>query len=392
MIKYIKIGHIADCHIRQAQYGDSKRGYKFVEAVIDAAKKAKENNVKVIMCPGDLLDSNNPGTVVVNKYLPELHSALKKLNVTLIVCEGNHDNCKPSWMSPYKTLSNVIDISDRSGGIVFVEGLFTLNIKIEEGITQVMTGYALGFTGTKEDTVLAFQKVKEHGAVHFILWHGELKELCKFPSEGSISITDIPDNSCLCNVFMGHIHDKGEIIAQDGTLFIYPGSTEMCAEDEDINKYMAIYSYSVLNNVVELESHYYVRLDTQPVLFMTIETEENLNNLKQYFMKNSSVLAYIRYNTKLLDIVRHIQTIADSASTIRLVPIVSSKYNIKSLSRDTVVKGPVTFFKENADAFIPDVDVLNRVESLCVNLLTDSIDSKVTIETYCSKRLGNISV
>ena len=70
--KTIKIAHIADCHLRVAQYGSKRRGGKFLQGVLSAVRKAASLGIKYILCSGDLLDASNPGPLVCVEQLEKL--------------------------------------------------------------------------------------------------------------------------------------------------------------------------------------------------------------------------------------------------------------------------------------------------------------------------------
>ena len=98
----IKVAHIADCHLRAYQYGSSRRGRAFLQGVESAISAAAKAGANMILCSGDLLDSNNPGPEVAINQLMELNEYLiVEHYLPMFVSVGNHDNCEPSWLTPY---------------------------------------------------------------------------------------------------------------------------------------------------------------------------------------------------------------------------------------------------------------------------------------------------
>ena len=187
----LKVAHIADCHLRNAQYGSSARGARFLEGIKSAIKAAKEKGAALILCAGDILDSNNPGPAVVNWQLADLHGYLEYNGISMIVSTGNHDNCTPSWLTPYDSIDDV----------EFLEpGLHLLR---DFAITFQPDNCPFGLNILSIDYCDKFEFIRKcDPALHFnipqdiIMWHGEIKEFCGFPKEDAIEINEIPQGIC----------------------------------------------------------------------------------------------------------------------------------------------------------------------------------------------------
>lgn len=387
--KELKIAHIADCHLRNAQYGSSARGARFLDGIKSAIDAAKAEGADLILCSGDLLDSNNPGPAVINWQLADLHGYLHDKEISMIVSVGNHDNCTPSWLTPY----------EHTDDVEFLEpGLHLLR---DFAITYQPDWCPFGLNILSIDYCDKFEFLrKSDPAMHhnfqqdIIMWHGEIKEFCGFPKEDAIEINEIPQGICKL-LAMGHIHvHKSTQRSSDGMVIAYPGSTEMLSEDEDENKYLYLYTFkSNGKGGSELTSIESVPFKTQPVIRRTVRTDNELQEVVERIKEDPDVLAYIRYDKSLHDAVPRLHEVADENKTVlRLTPLMPDRFNVHTMSREAVVRGPAAFFEENAADLIHDEETRLRVSSLCTQLLTPGNDRRESINKFCDARLGTTSL
>lgn len=383
----IKVAHIADCHLRMYQYGSARRGRAFMEGVINAINEAHAAGAAFIVCSGDFLDSNNPGPVVMMHHVRAIHEHLKELEMPMLVSGGNHDNCEPSWLTPYELTSdkyiepgiNFLRPDEVNGGEYNY-----LDYSLPYPITIGVSSYKPAAIMREE---LAGYK-DYHIKFDIYMWHGEIREFCGYPKEDAICIDDFPHNMASV-IAMGdqHIH-KYIRRNSDNMVIAYPGSTEMCSESEDDEKKLFIYEFEATdsgNQLVDIRS---IPIGTQGVLRRTIRTEEELENTIQDIKDNPDVLAYIRYDRTLHDAVPRLRDAADpEVSCLRLTPMMPDRFNVHTMSREAVKYGPVEFFETNKEDLIHDPEVRQRVEELCKDLLTTTKDHRTVITKYCNDRL-----
>lgn len=387
-IQTVKIAHVADCHLRNVHYGSQKRGARFLQGLLSAIRAACAADAALILCCGDILDSNNPGPAVVNWQLANVHSLLVELDMPMIVTQGNHDNCVPSWLTPYEATSAEELLEP---GLHFVlDGSYVLEYDTWPCHIRLS---AIPYCD-KEEFLAACDSIKKTaGQQDIIMWHGEIQEFCGFPLPEAITMAEIPADSCQL-LAMGHIHVHKHMTLPGGMIVSYPGSTELVSEDEDAEKRMYVYSFegddSKQARLTKVES---LPFETQPVVRRTVKTEEDLAELVDYIKANPDTLAFIRYEKNLHDAVKRLHEAADEQLTVlRMTPMMPDRFNVHTMSREAVVRGPAAFFEANAEDLIHDDDVRSRVSGICKELLTPGTDARDVINKFCDARLGTTSL
>lgn len=386
----IKVAHIADCHLRAYQYGSSRRGRAFLQGVENAISAAAKAGANMILCSGDLLDSNNPGPEVAINQLMELNEyLLVEHYLPMFVSVGNHDNCEPSWLTPYEYTDTDGEVGaglfllrpDEVNGGEFFFQKDTWPFPLKVGVSSYMPANLM------REELQYYTDLKSKFDIY--MWHGEIREFCGYPKEDAICIDDFPKGMASV-IAMGdqHVH-KYIRRSTDDMVIAYPGSTEMCSESEDEHKKLLLYTFAVEGDNYVLENIESVPFETQPVIRRTLRTEEELNETVQYIQNNPDVLAYIRYDRTLHEAVSRLQDAADKNLTcLRLTPMMPDRFNVHTMSREAVKYGPVEFFEANKTDLIHDPEVLNRVDELCKDLLTANKEHKVSINKFCNDRLG----
>jgi DNA repair exonuclease SbcCD nuclease subunit len=386
----VHVAHIADCHLRAYQYGSSRRGQAFLDGLLSAIRAAAYEAADYILCSGDLLDSNNPGPLVVMEHLRQVDEELKACHLPMFVSVGNHDNCEPSWLTPYEWSG---EEEYAAAGLHFLRpddkngGEYTLRSEYLE------IPFRLGVSSFKPAAFMReeLEYYKDCQKFDAYMWHGEIREFCGYPKEDAICIDDFPQNMASV-IAMGdqHIH-KYIRRPSDDMIIAYPGSTEMCSESEDENKKLFLYKFTWNDaaEACELTSIESIPFETQPVIRRTLTTEADLDETVQYIKENPNVLAYIRYDRALHETVSRLRDAADPELTcLRLTPMMPDRFNVHTMSREAVKYGPVEFFETNKEDLIHDPEVRRRVEDLCKDLLTSNKEHKVSINKFCNDRLG----
>lgn len=388
----IKIAHIADCHLRATQYGSKARGHYFYLGLLNAVRKAYVEGVDLILCAGDLLDSNNPGPGVVMVELNDIDSLLKEYNIPMLVSKGNHDNVSPSWLYQFERDGQEHILLP--GICPAVQGNYVA-YELSKGANKPLRIEAYDFTDPETlKEVAGFNR--DPSKIPFadiMMWHGEIKEFCGYPKEEALSMSDFPENAWKL-VAMGdqHIH-KYMKRASDGLVVAYPGSTEMCSESEDSDKKMLIYTWHNDGTAWYIQNIESVKFDTQPVLRNTINTQEELESILKQMSEEDSNLIYLRYDKRIPDIVGRLTEIAVSNNHIlRLTPLMPDRPDMNSISRESVVLGPAAFFDDHAEELIEDLETRNRIGNLCKDLLDPCTSHRDILNKYCEDRINLITL
>lgn len=378
------VAHLADCHLRATQYGSKQRGEKFYTGILHAIHKAYEKGAQLILCSGDLLDSNNPGPGVVMVQLRTIDSVLKDFGLPMLVIKGNHDNVDPSWLYQFQKEESPAIYT----GICPIGGCKSFQYKDNpplkiEGYNYMPSDQFRDILNSRQDAPKA----------DILMWHGEVKEFCGYPKEEAIGMQDFPQNIWKL-VAMGdqHIH-KHIIRDSDGLVIAYPGSTEMCSESEEAEKKMKFYEWSSNGSEWTLDKIYSVPFKTQKVYRAAVTTQEELTEIIEALeTEKNSMLAYIRYDKRIPDIVgRLTEASKESEHILRLTPMMPDRPDMNAISREAVVKGPSDFFEAHSEDLIEDLETRNRIKNLCKNLLDPKTDHRDLLNKYCEERINIIT-
>lgn len=378
------VAHLADCHLRATQYGSKQRGEKFYIGILHAIHKAYEKGAQLILCSGDLLDSNNPGPGVVMVQLRTIDEVLKDFGLPMLVIKGNHDNVDPSWLYQFQKE----EAPDIYPGICPIGGCKSFQYKDNPPLK--IEGYNYMPSDQFRDLLNSHQ---DGPKADILMWHGEVKEFCGYPKEEAISMQDFPQNVWKL-VAMGdqHIH-KHIVRDSDGLVVAYPGSTEMCSESEEAEKKMKFYEWSSNGSEWALSKIYSVPFKTQKVYRAAITTQEELTEVIEALeTEKNSMLAYIRYDKRIPDIVgRLTEASKESEHILRLTPMMPDRPDMNAISREAVIKGPSDFFEAHSEDLIEDLETRNRIKNLCKNLLDPKTDHRDLLNKYCEERINIIT-
>lgn len=268
----VKIGHIADLHLRDTQYARRSRGDDFYQGVINAIDALIKAGAECILCSGDVLDTTRPSAHVMSQ-LKSIHTHLRSKKITMYTTAGNHCQTDPHW-------SSLLDSEDSisSYGIQYIENQ---KVFLPSGISI----YGIPFCSN--DLFREFLTSPETEA-DILMWHGAIKEFSGYPQTDAVEMDDFPKSKYKL-VAMGdqHIH---KYIKQDigDTIIAYPGSTEMCSTSEDENKNAFLYSFDAeTKTIVEIES---IPFLTRTVQRFHIDSEDQIAEVANSIQKESIVL------------------------------------------------------------------------------------------------------
>lgn len=360
----VKIAHIADIHLRDRQYSFASRGEDFYKGLRTAIETAVNENVSAILCSGDLFDTARPSSSTVGTRLSEIDNLLKQANIPMLTISGNHDaNCW-EWLSLFKNRG------EHSSGLICID-----NDSYTVGGIKIT-----GIPYCHADELRDYFSEHDLSDTQVLMWHGNVKELCGFPIEDSISLEEFPVGIQL--VAMGHIHEWGtEIRAKDKMVVVYPGSTELCSQDEDPVKRICVHKF-INNRLCESRA---VSFKTRPVQTFILKTELDVENCLTKIDQNA--LVFVGYDRNLTNAIPRLNTILGPNNILRptILPDDGSKVNFDADAEP--LEGPVKYVEAHiAEVVAPDV--AERIKDLATACVDVTADHKNAIDEYCEKRLG----
>lgn len=366
----LKVAHIADCHLRQRQYGYPQRGEDFLNGIISAINKAHDNECKYLIVAGDLLDSTNPGAAVCIDQLDTLHDLVKKYKMCMLVTSGNHDKTSPNWCSRFNKF-----FKDSEGGIRVIDNeMYTLkNEEVE------INCYGLPFLPDAE-----FREVLPTlPEADILVWHAAIKEFTGYPTENAITCKEL-DCGKWKLVAMGDQHIN-KVLVEGETTIAYPGSTELCSSSEDFEKSILIYEFSEDKSFVVKNEAF----ETRKKQLFIINTAEELDKAVEAF--DPKAVIFIKYNRDINNAAFIINKAIKSTNILRAVPFSKANTSNAKITVDEL-KDPVSFLRETLYKIIKDKDRAQRIENVCVSGLTPGTDFPKELELFCETQLNKTIV
>ncbi|MDE6841654.1 MAG: DNA repair exonuclease [Oscillospiraceae bacterium] len=224
----MKLLHAADFHLDSPLSGlpaekSAQRRRELREVPARLARLAREEQVDLVLLPGDLLD----GGRVYPETLRALARALGDMAVPVFIAPGNHDYLHPQ--SPYAASFWPDNVH------IFTEPALQ-SVELPQ-LNCVVHGCA--FTAPhREDDPLAGFTAPDDGALHLLCVHGEVGTAGSYAPIDPNSL----ENSGAAYAALGHVHAAGSGKAGK-TLWAYPGCPEGRGFDELGSKGALIVSF-----------------------------------------------------------------------------------------------------------------------------------------------------
>lgn len=249
----MKFLHTADLHLGYRQYGFPEREqdiYKAVRHIVDDAIKTK---VDAVIIAGDIFDTTKPQGYVVEFMQAEVARAAAA-GVPVWGIDGNHDAVNNEWL-------RVCGITSLSAGVVF------------DAPDQV-SFYGIDATRPAMFHNKIDELIKEGKHIDVLVIHQAIAEMSDFTTE-IVAFDLVPKLQKLGvrYVAMGDIHGYKEMDI-GGIRFVYPGSVEVKAIDEDHSK-----SYSVVDITKDSLKTAYVPIPTRTISEIHLTTQADLDAL-----------------------------------------------------------------------------------------------------------------
>lgn len=363
--KIVKIAHIADVHLRNAQYGSRNRAGDFTQGMLNAIDKAAEMGIHHMIVAGDLLDTVNPGTQVCITALDRIQACAVEKDVTLYTISGNHDRAVPSWVSRFGDSGpGFVDINNRT---VDVDGVRV---------------HGVPYMHDNEMREL----LPELPEAEVLVWHAALKDFAGFPVENAMTVQEFADTGKWQLLAMGDIHKYGTATASRPDKFdmlaAYPGSTELCSAAEDDVKCMAVYAFSAYpGGGVLLNQMERVNFPTRRVQRFTVKTEEELEEAVGRFADDA--LIFVRYADNVPGALMRLRAAVKDTALLVPTSFVAGTENCDMPEYGLDCGSPEEYLEHVLPQLADSPEQAARIAGLCRAVITGNGDLVSEIEAYC---------
>jgi len=362
-----KIAFVSDSHLRVSQYGYAYRGGDFLNALIDALNSAAALGIEIVLHGGDLIDQKQPPSDVIEQLL-KIEAVLLKNNQRMYVISGNHEKAGVAWsvvLARAMKLYNP-DIVPR------MQCIDNTTIVLDSGLS------IFGLASCSVEELKTHLQVTDLKA-DVLLWHGMVKEFCGFDAGGSVSITDFY-NGPFDNVLLGDIHVHQFYDIPGRGVIGYPGSTELCASNEDPNKKFAILTFSP-DAPVRVQS---VPIKTRTAVSLLIQTEEELQAaiglLTDYTNKEDMILVFVKAHAQLENVYARLHAACKGKATLRVTMHTDSVISNSTVEVTQELPPLESFLSQCISGGFPQ---LNKV---AVSLINNKGNVKDTLIAYVEQR------
>jgi DNA repair exonuclease SbcCD nuclease subunit len=365
----IKILHSADNHLMDRHLTRIDRADDFRAGMRQFVDKAIELKVNAGILAGDVFNNRRPSPANV-QFMAQMHERLKQANIPVYCVRGNHDYTDPNWVTA------LFAESDAKAGFL---GSDYRRYEIPCGEGQISI---LCLPYMPKDELLAYFKNNPQKA-DVVVWHGAIKEMTGFPMDSAVSLDELPVNRFRYWA-LGDIH-KRTVVERDGSVLCYPGPTEMCSKDEDLEKSVTLVSIG-LTGSVEIE---HIPIKTRAMRCYRFTTEEDLENalveLAEIKKTAPNVMVFVRYNRGIPRVFARLSALLDPDKAIIRAepfnPLAADINEVKKFDAEHCLK-PEDFLGE----FItPGTELYTLAKAL----INPEADAKDLVSDYVFKAIQN---
>lgn len=373
----MKVLHTSDLHLgknlsEESFYEDQKY---ILDEIVNIVN---ENNIKVVLIPGDIYDKSIPSseaTLLFDKFLTDL----SKLNVKVLLTSGNHDsNERLSYGSKIFDEFNIHIVTSYDGNInklsiddvdfymlPFLKPIHIKNLMSEKEYEKInnsndMMKWILArenLDKTKKNILLAHQ---------FVMWNGKTPEQCDSESIslnniGTLDAIDVNLFESFDYVALGHIHRpqkiKSDTIRYSGTPLKYSFSEvndkkSVVIVDTDDIKNIELIELKPLRNMRVLRGTFEEVMNMKPsndIIKVELEDENAIispmEEIKKRF-KNAISLVFINKYESQDEVV--LKEIKEYASPYELFKLFFNEQNSREINsdEDKYIKSIIESLKE----------------------------------------------
>lgn len=349
MRQTIRIGHLADSHLKDARYGNIRSGEDFYRGLA-AAIEASAKEVDVFVHVGDVFDAARPGPRVIGQLM-KIDDLLCRLGKRMYAVTGNHDWNPTPWL-------DVLFPATRDSGIYPLDGR-----------TTKFMGWSIA--GVKPYNPVRFMELRDETAdfvrgADVVLYHGFVEGLTPLFSgdKFTISTSDLPLQNGNKAWLLGDIHIQS--YTQVGSCLIgYPGSTEVVSASEATSKSVPVVELSEDGAKVVAT----IPFETRPFFRAEVDTDDEMDRFlstAKELMPSNPVL-HFRYCRDLPSALQRLYAAIDPMKCLLRVECAPSKVSLLpaetagSVTDITLADFFRAYFQEgDADVAAVALDVLAR--------------------------------
>lgn len=373
----MKVLHTSDLHLgknlsEESFYEDQKY---ILDEIVNIVN---ENNIKVVLIPGDIYDKSIPSseaTLLFDKFLTDL----SKLNVKVLLTSGNHDsNERLSYGSKIFDEFNIHIVTSYDGNInklsiddvdfymlPFLKPIHIKNLMSEKEYEKInnsndMMKWILAretLDKTKKNILLAHQ---------FVMWNGKTPEQCDSESIslnniGTLDAVDVNLFESFDYVALGHIHRpqkiKNDTIRYSGTPLKYSFSEvndkkSVVIVDTDDIKNIELIELKPLRNMRVLRGTFEEVMNMKPsndIIKVELEDENTIispmEEIKKRF-KNAISLVFINKYESQDEVA--LKEIKEDTSPYELFKLFFNEQNSREINsdEDKYIKSIIESLKE----------------------------------------------
>ena len=360
MEKFTKVGHLADAHLRDSQYGAKSRSNDFFQGFLNGILCCMEHGCRTIIHAGDMLNNTRPSPTLLEQA-KQIQKLLIDNQSVLYVISGNHDLTDPYW-------TDIIDIQESPYGIK------NINNKYVKCLDSPISIYGLPYMPTVSLIDLFNKEDPEAPLFHadVLTWHGAVKEFCGYETSSMLSIEDFPETYKL--IALGDLHTHAKKTRVNGQIIAYPGSSELVSIAEDDIKKAYVYTFNnETHNLEKIEEPSYV---TRHVQRINVNTEEELTEALSSIKENSFIV--FTYDKSIPNVAQRLYAL-NKNNFIRYIP--------KDINRTIEVQRRTACFSLH-EALDSCVAQENDAYTLLKELLDPSTDATTSIEQFILSKLN----
>lgn len=377
----LRVGHSADWHLLELQYGRRDRAGDFLFAALYLIDAAAAAGVKVLTVAGDVLNkaAMNAGLF---RSLRIIDKRLRERGVIMLVITGNHDAGDPHWFGEYAAMAkdfgaqtNIIPLGLHAGGV------------------RICGFDFIGFDHCAPEDLL--QRVTAAAPAAVLVIHAALDVVSSGSSSStSVSSTTLPLQK-FAYVACGDIHIPQTAVLQSPegtTVCAMPGSIELVTGDEPLEKTFFVFDLvadaagrPVVQNMVTVPIQ-----GQRPIVPIRIDREEDMESaiarLRAAAPRNPIV--FVRFNPEVIDArVRLNAVLAGSDAILRVAPYDDEQALMTSPGRIAGVDAKAAGQATLLEAFEKLCPSTARYHALASRLLANPSAVDTIIDGYATEAL-----